>query len=551
MYTPDLHTFKKLAQHANLIPVYREISADLETPVSAYLKIARPGPGRQGYSFLLESVEGGENLARYSFIGAHPSMVMRTGPGEKDGEVDPLRLLREHFSLIHHASAPGLPRFHGGAVGYVAYDAIRYFEPRVPPLKGRGMGVPESVFMFTDALLIFDHVKHTITVLSQGHIEGDPEAAYTRAAETVEDLVRRLEGPLPPGALRRAPGATDGGAMVAAQAAMDYAPAPDLPARGRGPVRGQPAVPNMTKERYVEMVERGKQDIYEGEIIQVVLSQRLSRRTDVHPFDLYRSLRAINPSPYMFYLDLEDFQIVGASPELLVQVIDGQVAVHPIAGTRRRGATPEEDAALAKELAMDEKERAEHVMLLDLGRNDVGRVASPGTVKVTQQMDIERYSHVMHLVSHVTGQLKPELDAFEALRAGFPAGTVSGAPKVRAMEIIAELEPDKRGVYSGAVGYFAYPPVGRAAHHELAEGAQPVAQPTGPRQAQRTRAGVHTGNMDTAIAIRTIVVKDGVAHMQAGGGIVMDSTPEGEYQESLQKMRALMRAIDHAEENMS
>ena len=390
MYTPDLPTFKKLAQGANLVPVYREISADLETPVSAYLKIARPGPGKQGYSFLLESVEGGENLARYSFIGAHPSHVIRTGPGQKDGETDPLTLLRDRFAHIRHASLPGLPRFHGGAVGYISYDAIRYFEPRVPPLKGKGVGVPEAIFLFTDALLIFDHVRHTITVLSHAHIPagGDAEAAYKQAAETIEDLVRRLDGPLPPGAQRRAP-ARDG-AVVAAQAAMDYAGPSEPGTRTSRAVKGQPIVPNMRKEQYVDMIETGKRDIFEGEVIQVVLSQRLSRRTDVRPFDLYRSLRAINPSPYMFFLDLEDFQIVGASPELLVQVIDGQVAVHPIAGTRRRGATPEEDAALAKELASDEKERAEHVMLLDLGRNDVGRVAVPGTVKVTQQMDIER-----------------------------------------------------------------------------------------------------------------------------------------------------------------
>ena len=526
MYTPDLQTFMKLAQGANLIPVCREISADLETPVSAYLKIARPGPGRQSYSFLLESVEGGENLARYSFIGAHPSLVIRTGPGQKDGETDPLTLLRDRFAHIRHASLPSLPKFHGGAVGYISYDAIRYFEPRVPPLQGKGVGVPEAIFLFTDALLIFDHVRHTITVLSHARIEGDAEAAYRQATETIEDLVRRLDGPLPPGAQRRAP--TRDAAVVATQAAMDYAGTPEAGARNpRLPgLKGQPIIPNMRKEQFVDMIEKAKRDIFEGEVIQVVLSHRLFRRTDVRPFDLYRSLRAINPSPYMFFLDLEDFQIVGASPELLVQVIDGQVAVHPIAGTRPRGATPDEDAEMAKELASDEKERAEHVMLLDLGRNDVGRVSVSGTVKVTQQMDIERYSHVMHLVSHVTGTLRPGLDAFDVLRAGFPAGTVSGAPKVRAMEIIAGLEPDKRGVYSGAVGYFAYPPAEPASRH------------------------VNTGNMDTAIAIRTIVLKDGVAHMQAGGGVVMDSTPEGEYQESLQKMRALVRAIDHAEENM-
>jgi anthranilate synthase component 1 len=260
------------------------------------------------------------------------------------------------------------------------------------------------------------------------------------------------------------------------------------------------------------MIEAGKRAVYEGEVIQVVLSQRLERPTFVGPFDVYRSLRAVNPSPYMFYLELDGFQIIGASPELLVKAVDGQVAVHPIAGTRPRGATPEEDARLEQVLRTDEKERAEHVMLLDLGRNDVGRVSLPGTVKVEQRMDVERYSHVMHLVSHVTGRLRPEYDAYDALRAGFPAGTVSGAPKVRAMELIAELEPDKRGPYAGGVGFFSY-----------------------------------TGNMETAISIRTIVMKDGVAHLQAGGGVVADSTPEGEYQESLHKMRAPLRAIEEAE----
>ena len=268
----------------------------------------------------------------------------------------------------------------------------------------------------------------------------------------------------------------------------------------------------MPRHRYEEMVERAKRAIYAGELIQVVLSQRLSRATAVRPFDIYRSLRRVNPSPYMFYLDLDGFQIIGASPELLVQVLDGEVAVHPIAGTRPRGTTPEEDARLEADLLSDEKERAEHVMLVDLGRNDVGRVAVPGTVKATRIMDVERYSHVMHLVSHVTGRLNPDRDPYDALRAGFPAGTVSGAPKVRAMEFIAQEEPDKRGPYAGAIGYVSY-----------------------------------SGNMDTCIGIRTIVLKDGVAHVQAGGGIVADSTPQAEYRESLNKMAALLRAIDHAE----
>ena len=494
-FTPDLETFRSLAKDANLIPVYREITADLETPVSAYLKTAR-GP----YSYLLESVEGGEHVARYSFIGTEPSEVIVTGPGERDDAVDPLALLESRMNRVKCAEVDGLPRFHGGAVGYVGYEAIRYFEPRVPPLNGPGVGVPESVFMLTDVLLIFDHVKQTIALVAHARVDGDPDAAYRRATGIIEEMGNRLESQLPSSAHRR-PRESGG---VTGDAGLDYAYGANADRSLRS---------NMSREDYEDMIQAARRGIYDGELIQVVLSQRLSRRTEVPPFDLYRSLRAVNPSPYMFYLDLGEFQVVGASPELLVQVIDGEIAVHPIAGTRPRGATPEKDEALARELASDEKERAEHVMLLDLGRNDVGRVAVPGTVKVTQQLDIERYSHVMHLVSHVTGRLRPEYNAFDALRAGFPAGTVSGAPKVRAMEMIAELEHDKRGLYSGAVGYFSY-----------------------------------TGNMDTAICIRTIVLKDGVAHMQAGGGVVADSTPAGEYQESLDKIGALMRAIDNAEE---
>ena len=496
-YKPDIETFRSLARDANLIPVYQEITADLETPVSAYLKTAR-GP----YSWLLESVEGGENVARYSFMGTEPSEVLISGPSERDGEVDPLELLQSRMSGVKYAAVPGLPYFHGGAVGYVGYEAIRYFEPKVPPLPMPGVGVPEAVFMLTDSLLIFDHVRHTIAVVGHARVDGDPDAAYQRATQRIQEIVGRLEAPLPAQAYRLAPARTG----VTSDAGLDYSHNQDANV-------GLPTSSNMSRADYETMIEVARRGIYDGELIQVVLSQRLSRPTGAAPFDVYRSLRGVNPSPYMFYLDLGGFQVAGASPELLVQMIDGDVAVHPIAGTRPRGDTPQEDEALARELAQDEKERAEHVMLLDLGRNDVGRVSVPGTVKVTQQLDLERYSHVMHLVSHVTGKLRDEYDAYDALRAGFPAGTVSGAPKVRAMEMIAELERDKRGLYSGAVGYFSY-----------------------------------TGNMDTAICIRSIVLKDGVAHMQAGGGVVADSTPSGEYQESLIKIGALMRAIDHAED---
>ena len=517
-YTPDLPSFERLAGEGyNLIPIYREIAADLETPVSAFIKIAR-GPN----SFLFESVEGGEHVARYSFLGTEPSEVIRTGPGTPDGSTDPLDVLKNRLEHIRYAAVDGLPKFDGGAVGYVAYDAIKYFEPRVPEISGEnlGMGVPEAVFMLTDSMLIFDHVRQSIVVVAHATIDAETDAkiAYSEATERIEALIDRLNQPLPASAMRRS-GAPTHALSRADDANIDYTfvgSAAAMPAGwytdGTDEAIGHRYVPNMSRENYRNMVEACKKAIYDGEIIQVVVSQRLTRRTAVEPFDLYRSLRAINPSPYMFYLDLDGFQIIGASPELLVQSVDGQVAVHPIAGSRPRGLTPEEDDALAEELLSDEKEIAEHVMLLDLGRNDVGRISRPGTVRVTQQLEIERYSHIMHIVSHVEGTLDDGYDVYDVLRAGFPAGTVSGAPKIRAMEIIAEYEPDKRGPYSGAVGYFSY-----------------------------------SGNMDTAISLRTMTLRDGVAYLQAGGGIVADSNPQTEYEETLHKMGALMHAIDHAE----
>ena len=480
MYTPTLEEVQALAGQGNLVPVYREISADLETPVSAYLKIARPP-----YSFLLESVEGGEQIARYSFIGTEPISVIKTGPGQPDGAVDPLISIESRLSQYRPVPAPYMQRFSGGAVGYLSYEAANYFE-RLPSPEPDPLGLPEAVFMVTTTFVEFDHLRHKMRVVSHAHLDGDVERAYAETVDRIEEIVRRLETPLrlhgPGGSAdhRRRPG-------------LDF---------------------NMSKERYEEMVERAKRYIYEGEVIQVVLSHRLSRETSASPFEIYRALRTINPSPYMYYLDLDGFQIAGASPEMLVQVENGAVATHPIAGTRPRGATTEEDQALEEDLRTDEKERAEHIMLLDLGRNDIGRVSKPGTVEVTQVMDVERYSHVMHLVSHVTGRLQDGYSNYDALRACFPGGTVSGAPKIRAMELIAELEPDKRGPYTGAVGYFDL-----------------------------------LGNMDTAMTIRTLVIKNGVAYAQAGGGIVFDSTPEAEYQETLHKASALIRAIEEAEAN--
>ena len=476
MYYPSLEEVKSHAGSANLVPVYREINADLETPVSAYLKVAR-GP----YSFLLESVEGGERIARYSFIGTDPTEVIKTGPGEDLGAVDPLVPVERMLSKYKLADIDYLDKFNGGAVGYISYDAVRYFE-KLPTPDEDPLEVPESIFMMTTTYLVFDHVRHKIKVVSHAHLDGDARAAYDEATARIDEVIRRLHTQ------------------------------PRLPEPNLDQPTGADVEFNMPREYYDGMVEKSREYIIAGDIIQTVVAQRMSRPTSAHPFQIYRSLRAINPSPYMYYLDLDGFQIVGASPELLVQVVDGQVAVHPIAGTRRRGRNEAEDIALEEELRNDEKERAEHIMLLDLGRNDVGRVSKPGTVRVTQTLDIERYSHVIHLVSHVTGQLQDGYSTYDALRACFPAGTVSGAPKIRAMEIIADLEPDRRGVYAGAVGYFDL-----------------------------------SGNMDTAIAIRTLVVKDGVAHVQAGGGIVYDSTPELEYMETLHKAGAILTAIDEAE----
>jgi anthranilate synthase component 1 len=478
---PSLEEAAGLAARGNFCPLYAEVPADLETPVSAYLKVAR---GR--HSFLLESVEGGERLARYSFIGTEPYRVLRSGAGvHGDGRgEDPLVAVEAELDRFQPVQVPGLPRFTGGAVGYLAYEVVRYFEPRVPRAVNDALGMPEAVFLFTDTLLVFDHLQHRIKVVSHFRLDGDIEASYRQASWRIQELVGRLEQPL---------------------ARLPYRAA-------AGEAAGFEVTSNMSREEHVNAVYRAKEYIVAGDIIQAVLSQRFQRRTNAHPFDVYRCLRTINPSPYMYYLDLGEAQLVGTSPEMLVRVDEGKIDYHPIAGTRRRGIDATEDAALEAELRADEKERAEHVMLLDLGRNDVGRVSLPGSVEVAQIMDIERYSHVMHLVSHVTGRLRDDLTPYDALRACFPAGTVSGAPKVRAMEIIAELEHDQRGPYAGAVGYFDF-----------------------------------NGNLDTAITIRTILMKDGVAHVQSGGGIVYDSDAAAEYAETQNKALALIRAIEQAE----
>jgi anthranilate synthase component 1 len=478
------------------VPIFREVMADLETPVSAYLKIRGSGP-----AFLLESIEGGERLARYSFIGSDPIAVltMRAGLATLqtiDGQTttmayeDPLEPLADLVASRRAPEMPDLPlpRFTGGAVGYLSYEAVSAFEPRVPSALGKGLDLPDGVWMLTDALLVFDHLARTIKAVAHIALDGELALtdAYDRAETRIDDLITRLR--------TEKPAMPVGGELS------------EVSTEER-------QVPNTSRERYLGMVDTAREYIAAGDIFQVVLSQRVDVPSNVHPFTVYRALRTINPSPYMFYLDFIDHQIVGASPELLVRLEGSTLANHPIAGTRPRGATPEEDDALARDLLADEKERAEHVMLVDLGRNDIGRVSAPGTVTVPRFMEIERYSHVMHIVSNVEGEIGQGLTGLDALRACFPAGTVSGAPKIRAMEIIAELETDRRGPYAGAAGYVDF-----------------------------------SGGMDTAIALRTMVIQDGVVSMQAGGGIVADSTPEGEHAESLHKMRGPLRAIELAEE---
>ena len=500
--TPTIEAARALAAQGNLIPVYRDYLADMETPVSVYGKVAS---GR--HSFLLESVEGGERLARYSFIGTEPRLVatLRDGSAtvthadgttETTSFTDPLVYVRDLLAPYRPVALPDMPRFVGGVVGYLAYECARYFE-RLPVPPRDDLQLPDAVLMLADSLVVFDHVRHRMRVLAHADVDahgGDVDAAWRAAVARVDALASRLETPASPSPRR---------------AALTVA-------GGRGPAIS--AVPEgvhstFTRDGYEAAVERARSYVAAGDLIQVVPSQRLSRPVNAAPLTVYRALRAVNPSPYMYFLNLDEMQIAGASPEMLVQVEDGVVRTRPIAGTRPRGADQATDDANAADLLADEKERAEHVMLVDLGRNDIGRISKTGTVRVTDLMVIERYSHVMHIVSQVEGQLRDDCDAYDALRACFPAGTVSGAPKIRAMEVIAELEPCRRGTYAGCVGYFSF-----------------------------------GGNLDTAITIRTMVLKDGVAHVQSGGGVVYDSSPAAEYQETLNKAAALLRALDLADQ---
>jgi len=486
---PSLEQFTEKARQGNLVPVYQEILADMETPVSAFLKIA----GQSEHAFLLESVEHGESLGRYSFLGSDPEFIFEcrgkqvtiTERGETrriEVERSPLNQLREILRRYRPVADPDLPPFTGGAVGYISYDMVRDFE-RLPSLKPDDIGAPDAHFVLADSLVVFDHVKRKIILLTNAHVAAPRDAAlaYERAAAKLAELRERLNRPLA------------------------------YPADGNGQAVEIAPQSNFSREDYLAAVERCKEYIRAGDIVQVVPSQRWHVPLPCDPFNIYRALRTINPSPYMFYLKAGDLHLAGSSPEVLVKLIGETVTVRPIAGTRRRGRTVEEDKALERELLADPKERAEHVMLVDLGRNDVGRVARYGTVRVTDLMVIERYSHVMHIVSNVEGQVRPGCDAFDALRACFPAGTLTGAPKIRAMEIIEEVEPQRRGPYGGAMGYVSF-----------------------------------NGNLDACITIRTVVVKGNDAYVQAGGGVVADSVPELEFKETENKARGLMRAIEMA-----
>jgi anthranilate synthase component 1 len=473
--TPSLEEVRALARDFSLVPVRHTFIDDCETPISAFLKLRREGP-----AFLLESAEQGR-VGRWSFIGFRPRSVLRWSLGD---EGDPYALAAAEVARYRQAPLEELPPFSGGAVGFFGYDLVRSVEPLGEP-NPDPVGLPDLALMLTDVMVAFDHLRHEVTVLANVYAEDDDlERSYAAALDTIADVRRRLAGPLPT-APERAAG---------------------------GPPRAVPRFEsNMPREQFEGMVARIIEYIHAGDAYQVVPSQRWSAPVALEAFSIYRGLRAVNPSPYMYFLDFGDFEIAGASPEPLVTVRDGRVATRPVAGTRPRGATPEEDAQLAEDLLEDPKERAEHVMLVDLGRNDVGRVSQYGSVSVDGFMEIENYSHVMHIVSRVSGTLRPGIGPLDALRSILPAGTLSGAPKVRAMQIIDELEPVKRGGYGGAIGYLSY-----------------------------------TGDLDTCIHIRTVVVKDGVAHVQAGGGTVADAKPDYEFRESEAKAKAVLQAIELA-----
>ena len=474
---PDIKEIRRLREQGNVIPVYKSVIADFLTPVSAFLKLEKDRP----YAFLLESVEGGETVARYSFLGCDPFLITRYRKDQPSDEF--MQNLRSTLRRFKSVTLPNLPPFTGGAVGYFGYDMVRAIE-NIPDTGRDDLGVDDAVLMFYKTVLAFDHLRHQIHIISNLLVDESKESLETQYAKAEEEI-RNIE------ALLR----------------MPMEPPVSTPSQEEVQVRS-----NFEKNDYLNAVSKAKEYIAAGDIFQVVLSQRFEVDLKTAPFDIYRALRIVNPSPYMYFLKMPDAAIVGSSPEMLVKIQGDEAAYRPIAGTRPRGSNDVEDERLAQELKADEKERAEHIMLVDLGRNDLGRVCKYGTVRVEDLMFIERYSHVMHLVSALRGQLPPDVDRLDTMMACFPAGTVSGAPKVRAMEIIDELEPTRRGVYSGAIMYLDF-----------------------------------SNNLDSCIAIRTLVVKGNKGYIQAGGGIVADSTPEGEYMETVNKSRALLRAIQLAQ----
>jgi anthranilate synthase component 1 len=498
---PQLVEARRLALAHNVVPVTHSFISDLETPVSAFLKLGAPSR-----AFLLESAEQGQHMGRYSFLGVGARALVTYAEGrltvQENGDRlevehdDPFAAAAELLASYRTPQRGDLPPLAGGLVGYFGYDLVRHLEP-LPGAPPDDLGLPEMAFLLADTVLVFDHLRHTITVVANAFVDGrDIDGPYARAVERIAAVKARLAQPLPAGAGFRGDLLTGG---------------------GPGAAGGPPSVTSsMTQEQYEAGVERIREYIYAGDAFQVVLSQRFSTPVDVSPFAIYRGLRAVNPSPYMYYIAFDDFALCGSSPEPLVTVQDGRVETRPIAGTRRRGASAAEDRALIADLKADEKERAEHLMLVDLGRNDLGRVCVPGTVSVDEFMAMELYSHVIHMVSSVSGRLLPDLTPTDALKAAFPAGTVSGAPKVRAMQIIDELEPVRRGPYAGAIGYLSY-----------------------------------GGDLDTCICIRTIIVKDGVAYVQAGAGVVADSNPAREFEETRNKAAALLRAVRLAHDEFS
>jgi len=485
MYYPDIDTFMRCADQGNLIPVYKEILADIDTPVSALVNL-----GSKSHIFLLESVEGGEKWGRFTFLGSDPRIIFSVNGEDvliqQNGLINchkhhgaPLKYLKEMLSVYRPVPIDGLPRFYGGAVGFLGYDMVRYFE-KLDAQPADDLKTCDSIFMITDTLIVFDNIRHTIKVVSCAFTDGskDLKTIYNQTINKIDDIIHLLRTPV------------------------------EVKERYGKVINESSLQSNMPPDTFKDIVKRAKEYIVAGDIIQVVLSQRFHTENGIDPVDLYRALRYVNPSPYLFFLKFDDMFLIGSSPEVMVRLEEGIAELRPIAGTRRRGKTEQEDRHLADELLEDPKERAEHVMLVDLGRNDLGRIARLGSVQVNQLMAVERYSHVMHLVTNIQAQLSEGKDCFDVLKATFPAGTLSGAPKVRAMEIIDELEPTRRGPYGGAVGYFSY-----------------------------------TGNMDLCITIRTILVKNGKVFIQVGAGIVADSDPDMEYQETVNKGKGMMQAI--------